>query len=638
MENVDTCQLCYEVYDEETRRPRMLPCGHSYCTDCISKLIMNGRFTCPACNVYFVASDASQIPINYGMEMCISVLKEKKICANCEFQPLNKIRTMQDMIDSQKSSALYQLLSSEALERQLSDYQEYLENNIKKHKEVAKKLHKKAAWHESIAKQMTEEQKKTKETQEQVILCSQNMRANLPELDSADSNKAVSIAAAKVIETFGELASCLSKCQAEFPDPRVALSQKALVKSVAVLDEEDSCKYEEDFYASILSSSHLTISEKLTLCSNDKLSFTVAELRSDPDTWIKRINSGKLFAVSSVEGRDKFAAISMKDGQVYLHCLRDQEVAPNGYLIKEMENVDTCQLCYEVYDEETRRPRMLPCGHSYCTDCISKLIMNGRFTCPECNANFVASDSSQIAINYSLERCISLMKIKQHGTISKLLSPDKMRTVQDMIDYQKSSALNQLLSSEALERQLSEYQDFLGNNIKKHKELVVKLQQNVIWHESVIKQMTEEQEKTKETQKQVIIYNKNMRANLPELDCADSNKAVSAAVAKITETFCDLASCLSKCHAEIPDPSIALAQKALVKSMAMVDEKDYHKCDEDFCASVKSTNHLTILEKLTVFCNGKMSVTVDQLRSDPDTWKKIINSGKLFCGILCRWT
>ncbi|XP_066972004.1 uncharacterized protein [Macrobrachium rosenbergii] len=339
MESVDTCQLCYEVYDEETRRPRILPCGHSYCTDCISKLIMNGRLTCPECNTNVVASDSSQIPVNYGMERCISVMKEKKFCTICKLQPPNKIRTMQDMIDSQKSSALNLLLSSEALESQLSNYQQFLENSIEKHKELAIKLHEKAVWHESIVKKMTEEQEKTKGSQEQVILYSENMRANLPELDCADSNKAISIAVAKVTETFGDLTNCLSKCQAELPHPSIALSQKGLMKSVAVLHEEDSHKYEEDFCASILSSSHLTILEKLTLCSKGKISFTVEQLKSDPDTWKKIIKSGRVFAVSSVNGRDRFAALSMKDGQVYLHCLQDQEVPPFSYQIEHSEIV-----------------------------------------------------------------------------------------------------------------------------------------------------------------------------------------------------------------------------------------------------------------------------------------------------------
>ncbi|XP_064096622.1 uncharacterized protein LOC135208413 isoform X1 [Macrobrachium nipponense] len=339
MEYVDTCHLCYEVYDEETRRPRMLPCGHSYCTDCITKLIMNGRLSCPECNTNFVASDSSQIPVNYGMERVISAMKEKQSGTICKLQSLDKIRTMQDIIDSHKSSALNLLVSSEALEKQLSDYIDFLQKSIKSHKELAVKLHSKISWHESIVKQMTEEEEKTKEAQKQVIIYSKNMRANLPELDCADSNKAVSIAVAKVTETFGELANCVNNCQAKLPNPTIALAQKTLMKNEAVLHEEDS-NNEEDFYASVLSTRYFTILEKISLCSNGKFLFTVDQLKSDPDTWRERIKSGRVFAVSSVDGRNRSASLSMKDGQVYLHCLKDEEAPLVSYQVEHSEIVN----------------------------------------------------------------------------------------------------------------------------------------------------------------------------------------------------------------------------------------------------------------------------------------------------------
>jgi hypothetical protein len=46
------------------------------------------------------------------------------------------------------------------------------------------------------------------------------------------------------------------------------------------------------------------------------------------------------------------------------------------------ETVHTCPLCNSEYKD----PRVLPCTHTYCLNCIrDKLIKNSRVTCPKCH-------------------------------------------------------------------------------------------------------------------------------------------------------------------------------------------------------------------------------------------------------------
>lgn len=46
------------------------------------------------------------------------------------------------------------------------------------------------------------------------------------------------------------------------------------------------------------------------------------------------------------------------------------------------ETVHACPLCNTEYKD----PRVLPCTHTYCFDCIrDKLIKNSRLTCPKCH-------------------------------------------------------------------------------------------------------------------------------------------------------------------------------------------------------------------------------------------------------------
>ena len=46
------------------------------------------------------------------------------------------------------------------------------------------------------------------------------------------------------------------------------------------------------------------------------------------------------------------------------------------------ETVHACPLCNSEYKD----PRVLPCTHTYCFNCIrDKLINNSRLTCPKCH-------------------------------------------------------------------------------------------------------------------------------------------------------------------------------------------------------------------------------------------------------------
>lgn len=50
--------------------------------------------------------------------------------------------------------------------------------------------------------------------------------------------------------------------------------------------------------------------------------------------------------------------------------------------IIQKETVHACPLCNSEYKD----PRVLPCTHTYCFNCIrDKLIKNSRITCPKCH-------------------------------------------------------------------------------------------------------------------------------------------------------------------------------------------------------------------------------------------------------------
>ena len=48
--------------------------------------------------------------------------------------------------------------------------------------------------------------------------------------------------------------------------------------------------------------------------------------------------------------------------------------------MKQVTSLLTCAVCYEMY----KKPKYLPCHHSYCEECIVKLLKEAKIICPEC--------------------------------------------------------------------------------------------------------------------------------------------------------------------------------------------------------------------------------------------------------------
>ena len=43
------CSICTECYDDKKKCPRLLSCGHSFCSSCLEKLLHDKIIVCPTC-------------------------------------------------------------------------------------------------------------------------------------------------------------------------------------------------------------------------------------------------------------------------------------------------------------------------------------------------------------------------------------------------------------------------------------------------------------------------------------------------------------------------------------------------------------------------------------------------------------
>ncbi|CAL4082114.1 unnamed protein product, partial [Meganyctiphanes norvegica] len=62
-----------------------------------------------------------------------------------------------------------------------------------------------------------------------------------------------------------------------------------------------------------------------------------------------------------------------------------------------------CPVCRDLFDDKTKSPRHLGCGHSLCSVCVAKLLRK-KPLCPECRKRFSGNELNDCMINYPLLR------------------------------------------------------------------------------------------------------------------------------------------------------------------------------------------------------------------------------------------
>nr|XP_053649022.1 E3 ubiquitin-protein ligase TRIM31-like [Cherax quadricarinatus] len=124
--NPEECIVCLTNYDDDLQRPRTVPCGHTFCSQCIETTITtdnNQYFTCPSCRTKHSATTATQFPINYGMEAFIR--KHKSMLAkHCQGCPAETHKKIQLLVKEHKSSISNLLVQCDEVLFQLDKYQE----------------------------------------------------------------------------------------------------------------------------------------------------------------------------------------------------------------------------------------------------------------------------------------------------------------------------------------------------------------------------------------------------------------------------------------------------------------------------------------------------------------------------------
>ena len=149
MENIVECSICLEKYNKKDKLPRILSCGHTFCTSCIQKIKSKNsnenNIKCPIdLKIGFETNNIEEIPINRIVVDLLDLNIDEKI--NNENNPKNIILDVKEKIQSlfkiydfsQKeisNSLSYLLLSKEKCENSIINYYNTLMSKLVNRKE-----------------------------------------------------------------------------------------------------------------------------------------------------------------------------------------------------------------------------------------------------------------------------------------------------------------------------------------------------------------------------------------------------------------------------------------------------------------------------------------------------------------------
>ncbi|KHN84946.1 E3 ubiquitin-protein ligase TRIM50 [Toxocara canis] len=103
------------------------------------------------------------------------------------------------------------------------------------------------------------------------------------------------------------------------------------------------------------------------------------------------------------------------------------------------DDVIPCEVCLEPFQPIERPPKLLPCGHNFCEQCLFSLCCHQQYylldsiNCPTCRTEFNASAAFNAPTNYDL--CKMLENVQRGANVTVIHLPDAMS-----LDKRRNSA------------------------------------------------------------------------------------------------------------------------------------------------------------------------------------------------------
>ena len=148
MENILECSICLEKYDKKEKLPRILACGHTFCTFCLEKIKLKNKseknIKCPIdLKIGFETNNIKDIPINRVLVDLIDLnidekLNDEKNQKNIFLDARERLQSLYRIYDFSiqeiNESLTYLLLSKEKCENSIINYYDTLMKKLNNRK------------------------------------------------------------------------------------------------------------------------------------------------------------------------------------------------------------------------------------------------------------------------------------------------------------------------------------------------------------------------------------------------------------------------------------------------------------------------------------------------------------------------
>ncbi|XP_069195173.1 tripartite motif containing 13-like [Procambarus clarkii] len=221
----EECSVCFNDYDDNQLRPRNLPCGHTFCSQCIDNAIKNGQLSCPSCRAQHTATAATQFPISYAVEAFVRKLKNIQLTTE-EVVPAKPYegpakgfsKTLRSMVQEQNIIISSLITGCEEVLSQLGEYWGQLEDWKTHHLQLQDRLYALVEQNKSAMKLLELEDTSVVDMTTQGEEGKTQLQAMLGNLDTVNTPEEVGTTIDTADGCKMKIEDWLQKCQELFPD------------------------------------------------------------------------------------------------------------------------------------------------------------------------------------------------------------------------------------------------------------------------------------------------------------------------------------------------------------------------------------------------------------------------------------
>lgn len=237
------CKICFHRYNEDQRRPRVLPCGHSYCSHCISNHLVENKVVCPTCRKEHGAERCSDFSVNYEVEHNMSISgSSPDVESQMKTAPLEKPQGISRMLRSTRDEYCKQIQEAETEVREKKSNLEVYESQMNTWKEEHQKemeFHLSCAQeHREVITSINKENQTVREASGQADNILKEVRTSGNDLNAADSNKNLLLSMEKSSCVYDSVQEWNSDIQKAYPNSKLIIRSQEV--SIDILLKKNS--------------------------------------------------------------------------------------------------------------------------------------------------------------------------------------------------------------------------------------------------------------------------------------------------------------------------------------------------------------------------------------------------------------